>query len=343
MHKKYGLIAVAIIIALLAIGLAPRSQQTVDQEREHPLLAPGLKEALNEIDELTVEQGEYSATVVQNDEGNWTVKELFNYPADTAKIRKLLLHISQSELRTKKTANPARLSRLGLADDQIRSITMKVDGKVKHHIRLGNIARDKINTYARLGDDPQSYVTTGRLEFQAKPHDWLFYDLFSIPRKRVKQISFRLAGKKAYDYSRTKTGEPMVLSPLPDDKELRQRIVPLSQSTYFERMVFTDIHPETNPQQEEPSYVRMTTFDGLVVTLYFHFVELHYWVQFAAQADQTADEKLEGFQSFDTTRQEAAAINRRTNGWLYELGQFQYNHFLRSYFDIVQDKKPVAE
>lgn len=343
MKRLALLLGIAGLIVAFVLMARPDVKSTAvnDEEREHPLLAAGLKEQLNDIDKITITRGDKVATVEKHANGSWHVKELFDYPASTVAIRKALFYMSQSELRDRKTNDPTKLARLRLDDKQVHRIALESDGKVLHKLMLGRPTRDATNTYARIGDNPQSYVVSGRMEFKANPHDWLFYDLFAVSAKRVKKIAFAFKGKQHYAYNRKNPDDKIRIEPLPKDKKMKKAKIPVSPITYYQRLAFTDVLPQSEIKDEPLGTIELTTFDGLIVTITYHRIDFEDWAQITTRADEGAyRDDLRGYQPYNITLQEADAINNRTRGWLYKLGQYQYNNFTKSYYDLVEDKQP---
>jgi Domain of unknown function (DUF4340) len=340
MNRPFGKREIILaVIAICLIGasfwMKPTVQQTGETDPVHVLLAKGLKAELNEINAIELTQGEAQKTTITRDaDGIWRIKELYDYPASTANIRKALLYLSQSELREKKTDDQTKWDRLGLDHAHATHVKLKKGEETTYHLQLGKVTADATGTYVRLGNSPDTYAASGRLELKANPHEWLFYDLFSIDRARVKRIRYEFTGKKDYEYVRTAPEAEMSLLPPPEGK-LKDRPVPLNPSYYFERLQFTDVMPETKITSSVPNETALETFDGLVITVRFYEIDQRNWAQFSARVDTSLrDESVKDLRPLATVQQEANAINERTAGWLYELGQFNYTQLRSSYFDL---------
>ncbi len=339
--KREKILAVlAIIVVGLALVLRPSQLSTEKGESGYALLTPGLKDTLNDVDEISIRQGEQMTTLHLSESGDWQVKEIFNYPASTAEIRKLLLFLSQSELRDPKTTDPEKFHRIGVDETLGREIIIRREGEVLHHVILGKVATDIAGTYARMPEATQTWLASGVLAFQPSPKDWLHYELFSVDRKRVKRIRFDFKqGKRDYRYERSSPEDRMVLKPLPNDKQLKQQKTPFDASNYFERMKFIHVLEKDTYEGTPFSTVIVETFDGLELRVNFYEVHHEQWAEFIADVrPKLRDDSMKGIKSLEAVRKEAQEINERTRGWLYKLGQFQLNQLTRSYFDIVELK-----
>ncbi len=338
---KWLMVACVAVLAV-AIAFTPETKQSDRQaESSYQPLMPELKTHINDVDRISVSRGEEQITVYMDSNQQWRVKEAADYPASSVEIRKLLLYLSQSELRDKKTANPELLPRLKLDAPQAFTLTLWDGEEQLHQLLLGKLTPEKSATYVRTSaDDLQSYTATGQLVVSANPLDWLFYDLFSVKINRVRSVEYNLEGHKSYRYSRETPDVQLTLSDLPEDKELKQRYQIVSPAAFVEKLNFTEVVPREKADGEALGNVTVTTFDGLKILFTLYRVEFENHFAISALADKSIYKQVsEDMQDFSVTQQEAAAINDRTRGWLYKLGQYHTNQLTKSYFDIVQDKQ----
>jgi hypothetical protein len=337
--RDWMLVGAAIITIGLGLAWQPEVEHTSAQEHEkaRPLLAAGLKENINKVTTIGISQGKQRTTLHQDTEGTWRVKELYDYPAALPDIRKTLLYLSQSELRDPKTDEAEKLERLGLDPEQRTTVTLQHADTALFHIILGRVSDDGGGTYVLVTEGTQSYLTSGQLAVKASPQEWLSYELFSVERSRVKRIRYQFSGKKNYAFVRETSDQNMRLDPMPKNGQMKERPTPLNPSYYFERLAFTDVLPDSKLATSTPDMTVMETFDGLVVTVRFAEVEQREWAQFAADVDPALrDPKHTSLLPLEKVQEEAKAINARTAGWLYELGQFNSTQLRSSYYDVVR-------
>src|SRR5258708_25761455 len=58
----------------------------------------------------------FRSVTMHEKDGRWTVAERGDYPADVAKLRKLLLALSDAKIVEEKTSNPANFAVIGVED-----------------------------------------------------------------------------------------------------------------------------------------------------------------------------------------------------------------------------------
>jgi hypothetical protein len=329
------------LLAMVTLGvvlLLPRQIETPDAPEYAPdYLTPGLKQQLNAIDEIRIRQSERTLTLRETQPGQWQIPELYSYPASRAAIRELLLFLAQSEIRETKTADPDKLARLKLDENQARHVYIKQDGETLYHLVLGSLSDMPVGTYVRMGKQVQTYLASGQLTFTTDPMEWVDNEILSLNRQRVRRVSIAFDGKKPYRFTRNTPQERMQLEPMEDGYQRANPNKPFDASSYFERMRFTDILTDEHIITEGNNQVTVETFDGLVLTFRFYPLDLSLWAQLSAEADNTRRTDRFSAKPFKEIQAEADALNTRHTGWLYRLGEYQLNRFRKSYYDLVEE------
>lgn len=186
-----------VAVALLAGALWYASERRPSQQGgvQAPLVA-GLTERLNTIDEVRISgAGNARLATLQRGEAGWTLAERGGYPADTAKLRELLLGLAEARRLEAKTRNPALHDRLGVEDigrDDADGVLLEVDGGGPP-LRLivgQNVSRGS-GTYVREADDPQSWQVDRNLAVEKNPASWLQRDLLDIDTARITEVEVR--------------------------------------------------------------------------------------------------------------------------------------------------------
>ena len=333
------LISLAIIFVFAIYQQEKKTNTEQQNAGEYQLFMPKLRDEFNKITKITLQNGENITTLNKTEDGKWRVAEKHNYSANMQELRKMLLYLSQSELRERKTNNPEQFNRLGLDDLKGNKVTIYADEQVLYKLVLGNLNKDANATYVRKHDDNQTYKASGELQFNANPDKWLDFNFLSIEPERVQQIDFQFKGRKPYQYVRQNAGEQMQLTPAPDGKLVVQKKDLRNPATYFERLAFTDVTIEGDGAIKG-DITTLTTFDGLQIS--FEFYEINFMPWAKVQANVNTDIRSQFAQmplkSLSEVEAEAKQINSMTKGWLYQLGQFQQQNLSRSYLDLTEVK-----
>src|SRR5689334_18361100 len=106
------LIAAAVIIA---VGFWASSRHRHDVAVSGQPVLDGLKAAVNDVTEVRLTKGDGTHVTLKKTPSSWDVAER-EYPADSGKVRKLLLDLGSLETVEEKTSDPASYDKLGVED-----------------------------------------------------------------------------------------------------------------------------------------------------------------------------------------------------------------------------------
>src|SRR5690606_11556519 len=76
---------------------------------------PKLKPVLNDVTEVRISKADGTRTTLRKEESGWIVAER-EFPADSGRVRKLLLDLSELEIVEEKTREPENYKQLGVED-----------------------------------------------------------------------------------------------------------------------------------------------------------------------------------------------------------------------------------
>jgi Domain of unknown function (DUF4340) len=206
-----------IVAALVAISAALyfSTQRNASREVSGLPLLPSLASDMNTVTSLSVFKGSPTPVVTVHKQGEqWTVAERANYPADVAKLRKLLLALSDAKIREEKTSDPANYSVIGVEDPtkpgatgtQIELIAKagKQDVIVGKPVEQGNFVR-------RVGEK-SSYIVEPGISLEAEPRYWIDTRLLDLSADKIQSIEFKPETGPSYTVRRVT--EP---APKPDE------------------------------------------------------------------------------------------------------------------------------
>ena len=209
---------IALLVAALAViivALYVSTQRNAVREVHGLPLLPALAGELDSVTSLSVQKGSTTPSVTVHKQGEqWTVAERANYPADVAKLRKLLLALSDAKIREEKTSDPANYSIIGVEDAtkpgatgaqiEVLAKNAKVDVIVGKPVDQGN--------FVRRGGEKSSYIVEPGISFEAEPRYWIDTRLLNFSTDKIQSIQFKPDTGPAYTVRRV--SEP---APKPDD------------------------------------------------------------------------------------------------------------------------------
>src|ERR1700680_4802672 len=116
MTPRRVLILLIAGVAVIAGALWLASQRHLERETlAGDLVLPGLQQSLNAVTEIHLAKGDGTHTTLKKGARDWRVAER-GYPADTGRVRKLLLDLSALNVVEEKTRDSEFYAQLGVED-----------------------------------------------------------------------------------------------------------------------------------------------------------------------------------------------------------------------------------
>jgi hypothetical protein len=202
-----NLAAVAVVTAALALVAFAANNQWSTGPAGGAKLIPSLADEIRSVTGLEVRQGDDVATLERASNGTWTLKSRGGYPVDIAKVRTLLVGLSQAELAEPKTSRPDRYAALELEDPAQKGAKshlvrlLGADGKALSEVVLGKkrvegYGTDRTGgTYVRKPGDPQTWLANVELEAPVATKDWVKTSALSLDSAKIARVSIEIPGE----------------------------------------------------------------------------------------------------------------------------------------------------
>jgi hypothetical protein len=324
------LIAAAVIIA---IGFWASSRHRNDGVVAGQPVLNGLKAAVNDVTELRLAKGDGTHVTLKKTPTSWDVAER-EYPADSGKVRKLLLDLGSLETVEEKTSDPASYEKLGVEDvNTAKAAGTLVEAKTPkkvYGVIVGHTAGIK-SSYVRASDSPKSWLASPQVTADADPKQWLARDLFDIPETRIKDVAIKPASGPAYSVSREKKEQTdFTVSNIPKGRELT---APSAGNTVAGELAsFTLDDVRKLPADAKPeATATFHTFDGLEL-------------QMAGQKDgERRYVSITPRSTAKETEAEAKTLADRVNGWQYEIASYKYDVLFKPLDDLLKKPEPKED
>lgn len=318
-------------IILIGIAIWLSSQRHLDRATQSgDLVLPGLEAALNSVTEIRLTKGDQTHATLKKGASDWEVSER-GYPADSGKVRKLLLDLGALNVVEEKTRTPANYPLLGVEDTTSPKATgtrlAVVTPPKVYELIAGKTSSGK-SGYVRVPSTPQALLAAPLLTVDADPKNWLDHTLIDVGQDRVKQVDEKPAQGPSYIISREKKEQTdFTVSNIPKGRELSSPVVADPIAGSLGGMTFDDVHKAATPAADAKlSHVIYQTFDGLQVDL-------------AGRKDGGHDLITLTVTSIDkATADEAKKLAAQVQGWDYELPSYKYDAIFRPMDELL---KPV--
>ncbi|HEY6643437.1 DUF4340 domain-containing protein [Povalibacter sp.] len=329
----------AVFVLALALWLAyPRST-----DQKPTLLYPGLKEELSQVSMIRIfKAGDVPAIELTRSESQWQLAQRSNYPADSAKVRRLLQALADARPTEEKTSNPDNYAALGvedIADTSATGVRIELSGpRQAVNLIVGKNAGMK-GSYVRRAGEATSWLTSESIDASALAHDWLRNSVIDISADRIQSATISIGNDRPYTVAKAARADAdFKAEDLPRGKEA-DTFAANNVATALAGLTLADVRPAQDFAADKPiASATFRTFDGLVVDLDGWSKDgKHYVTARTTQDDALAQRFHVDAKEIATTGDEgstaaaakpasdtAGAINARLQGWAYEIADYKY-------------------
>src|SRR5579871_6044864 len=203
-RRVFVLLISSVIIVILAVWLSSNKQTARPTLAGDPVLPKLDKSAVNSVTEIRLSKGDGTKTTLKKGANDWTVAER-DYPADTGKVRKLLLDLASLTVEEEKTSAPENYAKLGVEDtnsDKATGTRLDIVTSWKTYGLIVGKSGGMKSVYVRVVDAPQSLLATPLITADPDPRRWLDQTLIDISQDRIKEIAVKPAEGPGYTASR---------------------------------------------------------------------------------------------------------------------------------------------
>ena len=276
--KTFILIVVAIAICAIALFMLVREQdKSEEQQKLLPDFAANTVNIVNQLDELSLGQGEQTLRIQKNDDDIWQVVEKDYFPADVTKIRALLRALTEAEKIEQMSSRPEDFPKLGIADsDAIEGAGILLEiatADRRWQLISGNVAAHlSQGQYIRLPAENSSWLINRRLELGLTVDEWLDKYIIHIAPENLHRIAIERHGDEGISamtiVRRSKDGE-FELENLPKDRKMKSAYLMQQIAAAVDYLQFKEVFPKDDSFTLPDIYIdaTFTTFDGLVLNM----------------------------------------------------------------------------
>lgn len=335
MSRQRFIVLLVAALAAICVALYTSSRRNVDSDSRGVNLLPSLTQELNSVTELSVTKGSKTAAVTVHKQGEqWTVAERGNYPADVAKLRKLLLALSEARIREEKTSNPASYAIIGVEDPTLPGAAgaqidfIAHDGK--HAVIVGKPVGE--GNFVRRAGEQRSYIVEPGIAVEAQPRYWIDTRLIDLPTAKIQSIEVKPAAGPSYTLHRaaaaasaapTAAATDFVLDGVPAKRKAAESQILEPSPTAFGNLNADDVAQAGDIDFSKPSVATVTLSDGSVITFTGAAVGDKRWIQVAEPKD--------------------AGISAKTNGRAFEIATYRYDAVFRPLEQLLVPLPPAPE
>ncbi|MFQ6004953.1 MAG: DUF4340 domain-containing protein [Woeseia sp.] len=320
--KALAIVLLVLIATLVAINVSEDQGDT----SINGLLFPKLKAQLNRINEVSITKAGESITV-RNTSGQWVVAERDDYPADTGKLRKLLLALADASRLEEKTSNSEMYARLGVEDmsETSEGTQVRISGaESPASLIIGKLAQRKYR-YARIPGKAESWLIDQNPVVPADGGDWLLPEILDIDTSRVRSVTITHADGETVQIEKENAEDSDFRLPgMPDGRELRYPSIVNGIAGVVSNLNLEDVSKTSaSDDYESDTKTVFTMFDGLQIAVDSFVRDENTWIRLAASQG-------------DADTSQAAEINARTAGWDYRVQKYKGDQLRRRWTDLLK-------
>ena len=360
------LLALALAVTGGAIWLSsPRSARR-DAAEGAPVLA-GLAAQLDAVTALRlVGAGNQTLVTLTRGDGRWIVAEV-GYPADTARVRRLLVALGELAVVEPKTEDPARYATLAVedvADPKAQSLRLEIGGLPEPLALIVGHASASRGAFVRRPGERQALEARPALDVARTPRDWLARTIVDVAPARVQSVEVERSDSPPWRALKaTRDAAHFDVPGLPKGRELTSAGAADPAGNALGNLEFDEVRralPAAGRPRPQRAVVRC--FDGLVVTLEGRADGEARWLTLAASVDPElaarfpppappatpatpatpasatapATATAPAPPGADAARAEADRLNATVQGWEYRVASYRFDAIFRKRDELLR-------
>ncbi len=351
MSKKHFSWLLASTLAVTILILLIPGKTGKESEFEVRPLVPGLDTWVNDITRVRITKGGNVpvATLVRGVE-SWTVEDAGAYPADWARLKKMLFALAQAKVIELKTSNPDYYDRLGvkdISDPGSTAVLVEIgEGEQATRLLLGSTAQGRAGQYVRFPDQEQALLIDRPLEVSVQAADWVQRDVVDLAEAEVVDVNITHPDGDTIHVSRVSADVPdFTLDQLPKGREAESAWAVNALGGSLAAVQLEEVIRADELDWSNATQLRVLTADGVEVRAGMLTVDGKSWLKleafpYPAQATEPAESHETRDSALADRRKRIEDINSRVRGWAYSIPQLKSDLISKRKEDLL---KPPAK
>jgi hypothetical protein len=321
-RRFLALLAVAVLVILVAVALE-RSRHRERRAEAGRAVLPALRAELNAVQRLKlIGAGEHALVTVENRDGRWRVAERDGFPADSARVRQLLIALADLKVHEVKTADPNRYAVLGVEEPtapEAKSVRVELDGPASALALVVGRHAPGDAVFVRVPGQGAALEAGPAFALDKEPREWLARAVLDVAPERVRDIAEQGPGG-TWHAQREKPGAALLLADAPKGSQAPAEAILSAVGGALRGLEADDVRRATPSEGANVTRAVFRTFDGLRVELRGRREAEERWVNVNAQIDEEPNA-----QPSDAARAEAARYQEFTRSFEFRLPAYRYD------------------
>jgi hypothetical protein len=322
LRRFFSLLLLAVLVVVAAVALE-RSRHHERRAEAGRAVLPALRAELNAVQRLKlIGAGEHTLVTVENRDGRWRVAEREGFPADSARVRQLLIALADLKVHEVKTADPSRYAVLGVEDTtapEAKSVRVELDGPAPALALVVGRHAPGDAMFVRVPGQAAALEAGPAFALDKEPREWLARVVLDVAPERVHDIAEQGPGA-TWHAQREKPGAALLLADAPKGSAAPAEAILSAVGGALRGLEAEDVRRATPSDGASMTRAVYRTFDGLRIELRGRREAEERWVSVEAQIDAEA-----GAQPSDAARAEAARYQELTRSFEFRLSAYRYD------------------
>jgi hypothetical protein len=328
------LLIAGVIVIAGSLWLAP--QRHLEQATlAGDAVLPGLEKSLNAVTEIRLAKGDGTRTTLKKGATDWVVAER-DYPADSGRVRKLLLDLGALNVVEEKTRNREFYSQLGVEDSDspkaAGTLVEVITPAKSFALIVGKPAGGK-SGFVRVAHAEPSLLAQPLISVDADPRRWIDRSVVDIGEQRVKEAFVVPAAGPSYTATREAAQQSDYrVSPIPKGRELSSSSAADGVGSAFAALQADDLRRApagAAAGAPKPDHATFRTFNALELEVTGLVEGEHHFIALLARSGAKESQA------------EADAINKRFQSWQIEIPSYKYEAMFRPLEDLLKKVEPA--
>jgi uncharacterized protein DUF4340 len=330
-RQRFTMLVIAALIVIGVAFLLASRRYGAPPPVDGTQLLPGVAKELGTVTEIDIRKGSATPGVTLQRAGaapGWTLLQRGGYPADAAKVRRLLISLGDAKIVETKTANPANFPVIGVDEPSKPGAFGTEIGVVakdgKHTVIIGKPIGE--GNFARRGTENQSYTTAPGISAEADPRSWIDAKLLDVQASSIQSVELRAPlGAPGYSIHRLKPNEDGFAfdGALPAGRKLVDPKALAPSSMTLSGLDAEDVGAAGDLDFGKPTQAIYTLADGNVLTLTGVAAGDKHWIEVQATKD--------------------SALSAKTQGRAFEVASYRYDAIFRPLEQLLVPKEPPKD
>ncbi len=271
-HHMSALVAAAVLAVVAALWSTSVREPDGGSVTDEAFL-PSLSDSLNELSTVAlVGAGNEPIVTLSRGEAAWNVDQAGGYPADTGKLRTMLLALADARIAEGKTANPDNYHHLGVedvSDTEAQGVKVTLTGPGEPVSVIVGKRPTREGTYVRLEGDQQSYLIDTTVDPERSASDWLDKRLMDIPGNRVQRVSVTHPDGEQLAVAKAARGDGnFVVEGIPEGRSLSTPGAANPMGNVLQGLNLSDVTPQDSFEvgEDSPVVTDFYLFNGVRLT-----------------------------------------------------------------------------